>query len=39
MSWSNLFMVPLIMICATGGTIGLLWLIRRYHNKNNKDKY
>jgi len=41
MSWTNIFMVPLIMVCALGGTVGLVSLIKHYHNrndnKNNKD--
>lgn len=37
MSWTNIFMVPLIMACATGGTIGLLYLIRRFRGKSGKS--
>jgi len=38
MSWTNIFMVPLVMVCALGGTVGLIWLIRRYHNRSDKNK-
>ena len=30
MSWTNIFMVPLVMACALGGTVGLIWLIKRF---------
>ena len=29
-------MVPLVMVCALGGTVGLIWLIKRYHNWSEK---
>jgi len=35
MSWTNIFMVPLVMACALGGTVGLIWLIRRFAFKQN----
>jgi flagellar biogenesis protein FliO len=35
MNWTNIFMVPLIMVCALGGTVGLIWLIRRFAFKQN----
>ena len=35
MSWTNIFMVPLIMACALGGTVGLIWLIKRFTFKQN----
>lgn len=38
MSWTNLFMVPLIMVCALGGTVGLIKLITRFNNRNANDK-
>jgi hypothetical protein len=34
----NLILVPVIMICATAGTIGLLKLIKRF-NKGNETDY
>jgi len=35
MSWTNIFMVPLVMACATVGTIGMIKLIRRFTYKQN----
>jgi len=35
MSWTNIFMVPLVMACATVGTIGMIKLIRRFTFKQN----
>lgn len=33
-----ILMVPVTMACALGGTVGLIWLIRRFAFKqNNKD--
>ncbi len=37
MNLMNIFMVPLIMACATGGTIALLSIIYKYqHRKTTK---
>ena len=30
MSWTNIFMVPLVMACVLGGTVGIIRLIRRF---------
>lgn len=38
MSWTNFFLVPLIMLCALGGTVGLLKLITRFNNRGGEDK-
>jgi hypothetical protein len=32
-----LILVPVIMICATAGTIGLLKLIKRFNKRNGTD--
>lgn len=35
MNWTNIFIVPVVMACALGGTVGLIWLIRRFAFKQN----
>jgi len=38
-SMTDIILVPIIMVCAVAGTVGIIWLIRRFFlKKYNNDK-
>jgi hypothetical protein len=37
-SFKDILLVPVIMVCAIAGTVGIIWLIRRFFLKKNINK-